>query len=100
MKKFTKNALILTLALVLLIINTNFAFAIEFFSPDVEFEEPTFYDAANSTLDLSTYFNINEFNGYMVEQLKTVNGNTNTIAVIDVSQFNIPKTDAVKTALQ
>ena len=100
MKKFTKNALILTLALVLLIINTNFAFAIEFFSPDVEFEEPTFYDAANSTLDLSTYFNINEFNEYMVEQLKTVNGNTNTIAVIDVSQFNIPKTDAVKTALQ
>lgn len=100
MKKFTKNTLILTLTLILLIINTNFAFAVEYFSPDVEFEEPTFYDAATSTLDLSTYFNINEFNEYMVEQLKTVNGNTNTIAIIDVSQFNIPKTDAVKVALQ
>ncbi len=100
MKKLTKNTLILTLTLILLIINTNFAFAVEFFSSDVEFEEPTFYDAAISTLDLSTYFNINEFNEYMVEQLKTVNGNTNTIASIDVSQFNIPKTDAVKTALQ
>lgn len=100
MKKFTKNTLILTLTLILLIINTNFAFAVEIVSPDVKIESPVLYDAATSTLDLSVYFNLEEFNDYLVEQLKTVNGTESTLAIIDISQFNIPKNDSVKKALQ
>ena len=58
MKKF----IIILLTLVLLIVNTNFAFAIEIVSPDVDIKSPVLYDAATSTLDLSTYFDFKEFN--------------------------------------
>lgn len=100
MKKSTKKVLITILTLIILIINTNFAFAVEFVSPGIEFETPQFFDAASSTLDLSVYFNTDEFVDYMVEQLKVVDGTSSTIAIIDISKFNIPKNDSVKKALQ
>ena len=100
MKKLTKKVLIAILTLIILIINTNFAFAVEFISPGIEFETPQFFDAASSTLDLSVYFNTDEFVDYMVEQLKVVDGTSSTIAIIDISKFNIPKNDSVKEALQ
>lgn len=100
MKKLTKKVLITILTLIILIINTNFAFAVEIVSPGIEFETPQFFDAASSTLDLSVYFNTDEFVDYMVEQLKVVDGTSSTIAIIDISKFNIPKNDSVKKALQ
>ena len=100
MKKFTKKFIIMLLTLVLLIVNTNFAFAIEIVSPDVEIKSPVLYDAATSTLDLSTYFDFEEFNDYMVEQLKTVDGTSSTLATINISKFNIPKSNAIEKALQ
>ena len=100
MKKFTKKFIIMLLTLVLLIVNTNFAFAIEIVSPDVEIKSPVLYDAATSTLDLSTYFDFEEFNDYMVEQLKTVDGTSSTLATINISKFNIPESNAIEKALQ
>jgi len=100
MKRFTKKSLIIVLTLILLIINTNSAFASEIVSPDSDFESPVFYDGATSTLDLTTYFNFDEFNDYMVEQLKNVNGTDSTIATINISQFNIPESDSIKVALR
>ena len=100
MKKLTKKVLITILTLIILIINTNFAFAVEIVSPGIEFETPQFFDAASSTLDLSVYFNTDEFVDYMVEQLKVVDGTSSTIAIIDISKFNIPKNDSVKEALK
>ncbi len=96
MKKF----IIILLTLVLLIVNTNFAFAIEIVSPDVDIKSPVLYDAATSTLDLSTYFDFKEFNDYIVEQLKTVEGTSSTLATINISKFNIPNSTAVEKALQ
>ena len=100
MKKTTKIIVAFILTLILFITNANVAFAVEIVSPGVKFDSPDFYDAASSRLDLSTYFNIDEFNDYLVEQLKVVNGTASTIAIIDISQFNIPKNDSVKLALQ
>lgn len=100
MKKVTKKLLVIILSLILLIINTNSAFAVEIVSPDVKIETPVFYDAASSTLDLSTYFNLEEFNDYLVQQLKIVDGNSTTLSIIDISKFNIPKSDAINLALQ
>ena len=84
----------------MLVINTNFAFAVEIVSPGIKLDSPQFFDAAVSTLDLSVYFNFDEFNDYLVEQLKVVDGTDSTLATTDISKFNIPKSDAVKTALQ
>ena len=81
----SKKVLIAILTLIILIINTNFAFAVEFISPGIEFETPQFFDAASSTLDLSVYFNTDEFVDYMVEQLKVVDGTSSTIAIIDIT---------------
>jgi len=100
MKKTTKILVAFILTLILFITNANVAFAVEIVSPGVKFDSPDFYDAATSTLDLSTYFDFEEFNNYMVEQLKTVNGTSSTLATINISQFNIPKSDAIKKALQ
>ncbi|MBR3788839.1 MAG: hypothetical protein IKJ86_02490 [Clostridia bacterium] len=100
MKKITKKLLVVILTLILLVINTNFAFAVEIVSPGIKLESPQFFDAAVSTLDLSVYFNFDEFNDYLVEQLKVVDGTSSTLATINISKFNIPKNDAVKTALQ
>lgn len=100
LKKTTKKLFTLILATIIFTVNANVALAVEFVSPSTKFESPTLYDAASSTLDLSVYFDLEEFNDYMVEQLKTLDGTASTYATIDLKKFNIPKTDAVKKALQ
>ncbi len=100
MKKATKKTLVVLLAAILFVINSNFAFAAEIVSPQIELSSPELYDAASSTLDLSVYFNLEEFNDYLVEQLKTVYNSESLYVTIDISQFNIPHNDSVKKALQ
>lgn len=100
MKKVTKKLLIIMLTFILAVINTSVASAVEIASPGVKLDSPQAFDAAVSTLDLSAYFDFDEFNDYIVEQLKVVDGTASTLATIDISKFNIPKSDSVKTALQ
>ena len=99
MKKATKKILIVFLTAILLVINSNFAFAAEIVFPQIELSSPELYDSTSSTLDLSVYFNLEEFNDYLVEQLKTVPKKDSLYVTIDISQFNIPYNDSVKNAL-
>ena len=86
MKKTIKKTLILILSLLLLAINTNSVFAVEIVYPGVKIENPQFFDAASSTIDLSTYFNTEDFVNYFIEQLKVID-TSNSNGSIDVSQF-------------
>ena len=100
MNKTLKKFLTALLSAILLLINTNFAFAAEIFYPQSAIKYPTLHNAVSSTVDLSQYFDLDEFNQYMVEQLKLVNGDSSTMANIDLSKFNIPKSDENTRALQ
>ena len=68
MKKVTKKLLIIMLTFILAVINTSVASAVEIASPGVKLDSPQAFDAAVSTLDLSAYFDFDEFNDYIVEQ--------------------------------
>ena len=91
MKKITKKILTIAFTLVLIVTNVNFAFAAEILSPDIEFSSPTLYDAATSTLDLSTYFDFKEFNDYLVEQLKTVDGTSSSLATVNINFHHLAR---------
>ncbi len=99
MKKTTKRLFTMLLAVVLLFVNANFAFAIEFDSSGTDVEEPTFYNATSSTLDLSLYFDVEEFTAYLIEQMELLEGDTSTYATMSIRNFNIPRTDAIRLAI-
>ena len=99
MKKTTKRLFTMLLAVVLLFVNANFAFAIEFASSGTDVEEPTFYNATSSTLDLSLYFDVEEFTAYLIEQMELLEGDTSTYATMSIRNFNIPRTDAIRLAI-
>ncbi len=99
MKKTTKRLFTMLLTVVLLFVNANFAFAMEFDSSGVDVEEPTFYNATSSTLDLTEYFDVEEFTDYIIEQMELLEGDTSTYATMSIRDFNIPRTDAIRLAI-
>ena len=52
MKKTTRKILIVFLTAILLVMNSNFAFAAEIVFPQIELSSPELYDSTSSTLDL------------------------------------------------
>ena len=100
MKKRTKRLLTLILTSLILLMSVNFSLAAEIVTPTFGIENPTLYNSSQINVDLEKHFNPEEFVNYLVEQLKLVDGDSSTIAKIDIKQFAIPYSSEMTTALQ
>jgi len=100
-KKATKSLLTVVLAFILLLVNANIAFAIEIAYPGVKMSNPSLSDAsAVITINFEDYFDMDEFNDYLVEQLKVTDCNSsNSYGYIDISHFNIPYSEQMSEEL-
>ncbi len=101
MKKATKSLLTVVLAFIIFMVNANVAFAIEIAYPGVKMSNPTLYDASTTTINFEDYFDMDEFNDYLVEQLKVTDcRSSSSYGYIDISHFNIPYSEQMTTELQ
>ena len=102
MKKATKSLLTVVLAFIILLVNANIAFAIEIAYPGVEMANPSLSDAsAVITINFEDYFDMDEFNDYLVEQLKITDcTSSNSYGYIDISHFNIPYSEQMTDELR
>ncbi len=90
MRNTIKKVICSLLVMVFIVSSANVAFAVEFEYPERQLMYPKRYNASLTNVDgLNAYFDLNEFNDYMVEQLYMVDG-TIEKGVIDLSQFSIP----------
>lgn len=99
MKKFLKSSATLILAFIIFLMNANVASASEIIYPNSGFRYPTLYNEASTEINLEDYVNVEEFNDYLVEQLKVVDGTSSIIAKINISQFKIPYSSDIATAI-
>ena len=106
MKKVVKSLLTLTLALILIIVSANVAFASFITYPNYHLTEPKNYDTSSvSSTILDNVLDTEAFVDYLIEQLKvidcthTIQGSSNLFGYIDVSQFKIPFSDEMWTTL-
>ena len=100
MKKRIKRISTLILTFIILLMSVNTTLAAEIITPSFGIVSPTLYNSNPVSIKLEDYFNPKEFNDYLVEQLKLVDGDSSTIAKIDIKQFEIPYSSEMTTALQ
>ena len=106
MKKAVKSLLTLVVAFIISLVSANTSFAAFIFYPDYHLEEPNNYDTASvSSTSLEGVLDTEAFVDYLIEQLKvidctrTIQGSSNLFGYIDVSQFKIPYSSEMWSAL-
>ncbi len=100
MKRRTKRLLTFILTFVIFLMSVNFSLAAEIVKPSFGIIEPTLYNSTQTNINLENYFDIVEFKNYLVEQLKLVDGDSSTIAEIDIEHFSIPASNDMVVALR